>query len=365
MALITEFFQMIKDMMAGGYPDYVIKNRIGDEIPVFVYHRVDRKVFEDQLRYLRDNGYQTLNIQQLEDCLVQGENLSSKDIVLTFDDGLEDLYTVAYPLLRSFGFQGVAFIAPYWVGEEGLVNWEQVKEMHQSGVIDFQAHSYTHSRIYVSPKIDDFFHPGFRCHHRWQFPLVDNGSGRISKGLPPFGMPIYQFASSLSGAKKYLSNREIEAFCIDYVENRGGKDFFHRFFWRRQLKKAVRSFLREKSSRYEYETREEQRDRVRKEMELSKKVIEKELQGKRVISFAYPYFERSETIDRLLKECGYRFIFGGLERGSVFNSNNFEFHFFRRINGDFIQRLPGQGKVSLCRLLFLKLSRRLNNVSMF
>lgn len=365
MAFLAEFFQMVKDMVGGEYPPYVMKGLVEDEVPVFVYHRVDEKQFEEQLQYLKKNEYRTLNMIQLEKLLSQGQKPSEKDIVLTFDDGLDDLYSVAYPLLRTYECQAVAFIAPYWIGEKGVVNWEQVKEMHQSGVVDFQAHSYTHGRIYVSPKIEDFFHPGFRYHHRWQFPLMKNGSGHISKELPPFGMPIYQFASSLSESKKYLGNRELEAFCIDYIENRGGEVFFHRPFWRNHLRRAICLFSRDNPIEYCYETEEERNTRIDREIKQSKEIIEEKLPGKQVSAFSYPYYEASKLADRLLKKYAYRFIFGGIKKRPINESDNEKLQFFRRVNGDFIRRLKGYGKVSLCRLLSQKSLRRLSGTSAF
>jgi peptidoglycan/xylan/chitin deacetylase (PgdA/CDA1 family) len=365
MALITEFYQMIKDMIAGEYPDYVMKNRAGDEIPVFVYHHVDKINFRDHLQFLYNNGYQTLNIAQLDQLLSAKQKPTGKEVLLTFDDGLEDLYTVAYPLLRSFRFQGIAFIAPYWIGEQGLVTWQQVEEMHQSGMIDFQAHSYMHARIYASPKIVDFFHPKLCYHHRWQFPLINDGSGHVSKQVPGLGMPIYQFSSSLSESKRYLGNPDLETFCVDYVKEHGEADFFNHPLWRKHLEKVIRSFSQNGSNKNLYETEEEQRERVKQEIEKSKKVIEKKLSGKKVTAFSYPYFERGNMTDQLLREYGYRFVFGGLGKDSHFNSNHTGVRYFQRVNGDFVQRLIGNGRVALWRLLFLKMWRRLTGVAMY
>ncbi|MBN2030708.1 polysaccharide deacetylase family protein [bacterium] len=350
---------MFKDMITGSYPDYVTKNQMGDEIPVFLYHRIDRKVFEDQLRYLKDNGYQTLNIMQLGDCLVQGKNPSVKDIVMTFDDGLDDLYSVAYPLLRSYQFQAVAFIAPYWIGEEGVINWSQAQEMHQSGVIDFQAHSYTHGRIYISPKIVDFFHPTYHFYHRWQFPLLNNGPAGFEKQLPPLGMPIYQHASSLAGSKKYFGNKAVETFCIDYVKNRGEEKFFKNPFWRSRLKKAVRMILNGMSLDHKYETTKGQTKRIEKEIKQSKKIIEEKLPGKEVIAFSYPYSERSEISNHLLCKSGYRLVFGGIEKDLAFGSLDGSCIYLRRVNGDFVYRLPGSHRSSLLKVYYNKGLRRL------
>jgi len=365
MGLSRELYQMVGGMAGGEYPDFVVKDGLGDEIPAFTYHRVDKENFEEQLRHLKRNGYETLNSEQLGRALSSVEAVPKRVVVLTFDDGLDDLYSVVFPLLRSYGFQGVAFIAPHWVGGEGIVDWQQVREMHRSGVLDFQAHSYTHGRIPISPEIVDFFHPEFSFYRRWELPFTETRSEASPNSLPAWGMPLCPSASCLSEKRRYLGNPSLEKFCIDYVKKQGGEEFFKVSLWRRKLKRVVRDYLESNPHTEGYETKEEQEGRIRQEIALSKKVIEERLAGKKVVSFSYPYHERGEIADRVLRESGYQIVFGGIGRDERFDSGNGSLTYIRRVSGDFVLRLPGGGRSSLLRLYLSKGLRRMKRGPMY
>ncbi len=140
-----------------GLPKFVLGRtpRLGDdEVPVFCYHAPERAGFSDDLRYLADNGYHTLNADELLQHVRGDTQAPRKSVVLTFDDGADALYQVVYPTLAEFGFRAVAFVAPYFhdhvhdLGASGRAcTWDELQEMDASGVIDVQSHSYEHRYI--------------------------------------------------------------------------------------------------------------------------------------------------------------------------------------------------------------------------
>lgn len=95
-------------------------------VPILMYHyisepppdadvyRIDLSVppglFREHLAYLRDAGYTSIRLEDLYAALQTGAVLPEKPVVLTFDDGYEDSYTNAWPLLREFGFTGTFFV---------------------------------------------------------------------------------------------------------------------------------------------------------------------------------------------------------------------------------------------------------------
>ena len=355
---------MVWGMARGEYPNFVVKNRMGNEIPAFIYHRVDGEVFEEQLRYLKANGYQAVDTEQIKQALFSGVGLPEKPVFLTFDDGLENFYTVAYPLLRSYGFRGILFVAPFWIGKEGMASWQQIMEMHESGWVDVESHSFSHGMIPVSPKIVDFFHPGYVYYQRWSFPFSEENSFETSPPLPAWGTPVYRSVSCLSEDEKYLSDPLLEKKCTSYVKERGGKNFFNDPLWRFRLRRVVKKYFQLNPLVETYETKEEQAARIRRELELSKRTIEEKLPGKKVESFSYPYHEHGKVTDQVLRECGYRVVFGGIAKDSGFGRSGGRFAFFRRVSGDFVMRLPGENRQSLLKLFLLKGSRRLRNRQM-
>jgi peptidoglycan/xylan/chitin deacetylase (PgdA/CDA1 family) len=106
---------------------------------------VTPKDFEAQLRYLKQEGYATITLNELALYLTVGEPLPPKPIILTFDDGYVDAYNHAFPLLQRYGFVGTFFLvsAPIDAQNPDFLSWDQVEEMYAAGM-RFEPHSYDH-----------------------------------------------------------------------------------------------------------------------------------------------------------------------------------------------------------------------------
>ena len=91
-------------------------------IPVLMYHKIgDDKdndaviredLFREQMKFLKDNGYNPLTMDQLYDYVVNGAAVPEKPVVLTFDDGYADTYSIVYPIMKEYGFAATVFINP-------------------------------------------------------------------------------------------------------------------------------------------------------------------------------------------------------------------------------------------------------------
>jgi peptidoglycan/xylan/chitin deacetylase (PgdA/CDA1 family) len=106
---------------------------------------VPPKRFEEQLRYLRQQGYTTISLNDLALHLTRGKALPPKPIVLTFDDGYADAYRHAFPLLQRYDFTGTFFLisAQLDAGNPDFLSWAEVEEMYGAGM-RFEPHSYDH-----------------------------------------------------------------------------------------------------------------------------------------------------------------------------------------------------------------------------
>jgi peptidoglycan/xylan/chitin deacetylase (PgdA/CDA1 family) len=131
------------------------------EVPILMYHHVavpppDANIYEidlsvlpddfaAQLAYLRENGYTSISLYDLQYALALGNPLPAKPIVITFDDGYADMYTQAYPLLKQYGFTAAFFIVTDFVDMQypAYLSWAQIEEM-ASGGMDFGPHSRDH-----------------------------------------------------------------------------------------------------------------------------------------------------------------------------------------------------------------------------
>ncbi len=143
-------------------------------IPVLMYHRVlegtspesshgiwvSAQQFASHLASLQRRGFQTITFREYARFL-QGEGkLPHNPIILTFDDGYEDNYRTAFPLLQKFGFSAVIYVVTdmerrtnFWDQDEPpaqLMSASQVKELHRSG-IEIGSHTVTHPRLSIAP----------------------------------------------------------------------------------------------------------------------------------------------------------------------------------------------------------------------
>ena len=99
--------------------------------------------FEQMLQYLRDNGYRSVTTRELWWSLDQTAGLPQKPVMLTFDDGHDDAYSVVLPLLQKYGFTGVFFVTVNLVDRPGYLARDQVKALADAGM-DVESHAMDH-----------------------------------------------------------------------------------------------------------------------------------------------------------------------------------------------------------------------------
>lgn len=123
-------------------------------VPVLNYHQINNKdhnaltlsdtEFEAQMRYLYKSGYTAISPEQLADYIQYGKKLPSKPVLITFDDGYEDNYQVAYPILQKYNFTATLFIITDFVGQyDRYLTWDQVNDMKDHG-FTFESHTLSH-----------------------------------------------------------------------------------------------------------------------------------------------------------------------------------------------------------------------------
>ncbi len=134
------------------------------DIPIIMYHAVSDVTsiqgdyvissaeFESDLKYLADNGYTTVFINDIVNYVKGSGKLPEKPIALTFDDGYYNNYLYVYPLVKKYNakvsISPVAYFSEMYT-ESGEVSecyshctWEELKEMSESGYIELGNHSY-------------------------------------------------------------------------------------------------------------------------------------------------------------------------------------------------------------------------------
>ena len=68
------------------------------------------------------------------------------EMVITFDDGYESVYTIAYPIMKQYGIVGTCYVVTSWIGTPGYLTLPELTELHNAGwtIAD---HSYSHQEL--------------------------------------------------------------------------------------------------------------------------------------------------------------------------------------------------------------------------
>ena len=132
----------------------VADSESGTKVLVLNYHKIDHTFislsvrpedFDNQMKYLHDNGYHTINPDELYDALAGNGQLPENPVLITFDDGYEDNYTNAYPILKKYGFKATIFVVTGFLDrhKKGYLSWDQAREMNKNG-INIESHTVNH-----------------------------------------------------------------------------------------------------------------------------------------------------------------------------------------------------------------------------
>jgi peptidoglycan/xylan/chitin deacetylase (PgdA/CDA1 family) len=127
------------------------------DMPILVYHHVvpDHSPgalyvtpdgFEQQLKYLRDNGYRSISFADLADALEFGAKLPERPVILSFDDGWENQFRHGFPLLQKYGFSGTFYIVSGYLDHQNFMTTEQLNTMMAAGMV-VGSHSRTHPAL--------------------------------------------------------------------------------------------------------------------------------------------------------------------------------------------------------------------------
>ena len=112
------------------------------------------RAFNNQMAWLRDRGYATLSMVQLEGYVKNKINLPARAVVITFDDGLKSVSRYAYPVLKQYGMKATAFIVTSRIKRHPQkwnpksLQFMSVSELNEiRDVFDFQSHTHFLHRV--------------------------------------------------------------------------------------------------------------------------------------------------------------------------------------------------------------------------
>lgn len=114
--------------------------------------------FYNQMEFLsKSNEYEVISLASAIDLISTSKCIDRNYVVLTFDDGCESFYDVAYPIIKSFGFDATVYPITGFLGQKAIINSKvynhikvmskgMIKELSENGV-DFGAHTINHFKL--------------------------------------------------------------------------------------------------------------------------------------------------------------------------------------------------------------------------
>ena len=139
------------------------------KVSVLLYHRVgpaqtrrphycDVDSFRAQMNWLKWAGCEVISLQQAYEGLFGDGPLPKRPVVISFDDGFQDFYDCAFPILQDFGYPSVVFVVAgllgqpaKWLvdgsGDESIMASETLQALLRSGRVEIGAHTVNHPRL--------------------------------------------------------------------------------------------------------------------------------------------------------------------------------------------------------------------------
>jgi peptidoglycan/xylan/chitin deacetylase (PgdA/CDA1 family) len=144
------------------------------KIPILMYHSIAEhaqkpftpflvtpSVFSQQMAYLSEQHYTPITITQLVHASTYApETLPLRPLAITFDDGFEDFFLHAWPILQHYHFPATLYISTAYIngtsrwlqregeGQRRMLTWQQVQELAAGG-IECGGHTHTHPQLDV------------------------------------------------------------------------------------------------------------------------------------------------------------------------------------------------------------------------
>lgn len=140
---------------------YILNNNV----PIIMYHYIEYNRdskdtirisltitpywFEKQILWLKEEGYTIIPLEDLVMAKNGQKQIPAKSIVLTFDDGYEDFYTDAWPVLKKYQVPATIYVISKFLDRPNyLRTWQLVQMATDSGrLISVGAHTRHHINL--------------------------------------------------------------------------------------------------------------------------------------------------------------------------------------------------------------------------
>jgi peptidoglycan/xylan/chitin deacetylase (PgdA/CDA1 family) len=158
MRILRNFCLMLVVVLIIGSIGYTFWLRDRYVVPILTYHHVgipsgkwrlntvSAKSFEYQMAFIKRHGFEVISFDDLVEGIKKGHEFNRNLVVLQFDDGYEDNYKYAFPILKKYGFPAMVFLISDKVDAPDFLTWDQLKEMEK---YSFTAGAHTRHHAYL------------------------------------------------------------------------------------------------------------------------------------------------------------------------------------------------------------------------
>ena len=140
---------------------HAIEGHIGAPIELYTDY------FDKLCRTLKEFDYETITFTDLLNYIDHGKALPERPVIITSDDGFQDVYTNGFPILKKYGYKITVFLVTGAIGESDadrktnayfnkrtdvirpILTWPEIIEMNEYGC-EFLSHTVNHVRLGLS-----------------------------------------------------------------------------------------------------------------------------------------------------------------------------------------------------------------------
>jgi peptidoglycan/xylan/chitin deacetylase (PgdA/CDA1 family) len=122
--------------------------------PILMYHHIDHRdqewklsvspeSFERQMEFLKAHQYKVLSLSEYIEMLQKKQPVPKKSVVITFDDGYDNNFINAFPVLRKMGFPATIFIQEDGINRQGYMTQDDIMILLEND-IEIGSHTVHH-----------------------------------------------------------------------------------------------------------------------------------------------------------------------------------------------------------------------------
>jgi peptidoglycan/xylan/chitin deacetylase (PgdA/CDA1 family) len=127
--------------------------RSGRPVTIVMYHSISPdgapqrcplspQAFARQVSFIK-SAYRVLRLRDIGEALSDHSD-ATRSVVITFDDGFQDFFTHAYPVLERHRVPSTVFVPVGFIGKWDVMGEKQIFELHRGGLVDFGSHGVDH-----------------------------------------------------------------------------------------------------------------------------------------------------------------------------------------------------------------------------